>query len=359
MMKQTTVRVPGKLYIAGEYAVLESGEPAIIVAVDAYLSCCLNENADSHQSRWTSSLYPNNSFYYQHQNQLIPKQWQYVYQAVKMAETYLTELGIAIKSYDLHFDSELISNEGAKYGLGSSGAVTIATIKAILTHHHCTFTPLELYKLATLASLKVSQKGSFGDIAACVFGGWVLYRSFDRKWLLEEMKQIISYTSLIQQTWPMLEINSLAIHSDIQLMIGWTQSPASTEHHVQYFDQARQAQSDDYRHFIKEGRALVETLASALIQGDFATINITLQLLRQLLNRISAQWQLGIETSELTQLITIANTHYFAAKTSGAGGGDCGIAIGHKTADTQALIHQWQQHKIVPLTLSVAPNQTS
>ena len=33
-----TVKAPGKLYIAGEYAVVESGYPAIIVALNQFVT---------------------------------------------------------------------------------------------------------------------------------------------------------------------------------------------------------------------------------------------------------------------------------------------------------------------------------
>ena len=36
-MKVVT-KVPGKLFLAGEYAVVESGNPAVIAAVDRYLT---------------------------------------------------------------------------------------------------------------------------------------------------------------------------------------------------------------------------------------------------------------------------------------------------------------------------------
>lgn len=34
-----TSKVPGKLFVAGEYAILEAGNPAILFAVNQYLSC--------------------------------------------------------------------------------------------------------------------------------------------------------------------------------------------------------------------------------------------------------------------------------------------------------------------------------
>ena len=37
----TEVRAPGKLYIAGEYAVVEPGFPAVLIAVDRYVTLLL------------------------------------------------------------------------------------------------------------------------------------------------------------------------------------------------------------------------------------------------------------------------------------------------------------------------------
>ena len=37
-----TVKAPGKLYIAGEYAVVESGYPAIIVALDQFVTATIS-----------------------------------------------------------------------------------------------------------------------------------------------------------------------------------------------------------------------------------------------------------------------------------------------------------------------------
>ncbi|MFO8068960.1 MAG: phosphomevalonate kinase, partial [Alkalibacterium sp.] len=41
-MKQAQAKSPGKLYIAGEYAVTEPGYPAVIVAVDRFITVSLS-----------------------------------------------------------------------------------------------------------------------------------------------------------------------------------------------------------------------------------------------------------------------------------------------------------------------------
>ena len=41
-----SVKAPGKLYIAGEYAVVETGQPAILVALDQFVYVNLEKSND-------------------------------------------------------------------------------------------------------------------------------------------------------------------------------------------------------------------------------------------------------------------------------------------------------------------------
>ena len=50
----TEVRAPGKLYIAGEYAVVEPGFPAVLIAVDRYVTVRVRDAVDT--GRITSDL---------------------------------------------------------------------------------------------------------------------------------------------------------------------------------------------------------------------------------------------------------------------------------------------------------------
>ncbi len=57
--------------------------------------------------------------------------------AMQVTEAYLTAKGYACHgTYSLSVQSDLDDQaSGAKYGLGSSGAVTVATVKALLTYY--------------------------------------------------------------------------------------------------------------------------------------------------------------------------------------------------------------------------------
>ncbi|MBS8104351.1 phosphomevalonate kinase, partial [Streptococcus suis] len=81
---------------------------------------------------------------------------------MQVTEAYLTAKGYACHgTYSLAVQSDLDDQtSGAKYGLGSSGAVTVATVKALLTYYGHRPDALLTYKLAALAQTKLGMTGS-------------------------------------------------------------------------------------------------------------------------------------------------------------------------------------------------------
>ncbi|MCP6711152.1 hypothetical protein NL489_27790, partial [Klebsiella pneumoniae] len=64
-----------------------------------------------------------------------------------------------------------------------------------------------------------------------------------------------------------------------------------------------------------------------------------------------------IETPQLKLLCDIAETYGAAAKTSGAGGGDCGIAIIGDSKHRQSIYESWKASHIKPLPFHVYQGQ--
>lgn len=89
----------------------------------------------------------------------------------------------------------------------------------------------QLFKLAAIAHFEVQGNGSLGDIATSVFGGWLEYHSFDRQWL-KTARHNYSLSELLAKNWPGLKIKSLPVFDRLNLLIGWTGSPASTSNLV-------------------------------------------------------------------------------------------------------------------------------
>ena len=64
-----------------------------------------------------------------------------------------------------------------------------------------------------------------------------------------------------------------------------------------------------------------------------------------------------LETPSLTKLCQIALQENASAKTSGAGGGDCGICFITKPQQEDTITTQWEKAGILPLHLEIAPSK--
>ena len=192
-MTVTEASAPGKLFIAGEYAVVTPGHPSILVALDQFITVSLEEADTTGTIR--SAQYGGLPIpWTREEDQLVIDQREnpflYITEAVKVTERYIKETGVPLSYFHLSVKSELDNASGKKYGLGSSGAVTVATIKALLKFYAIDPDFELVYKLAALAHLSVKSNGSFGDIAASTYGGWIAYACFDREWVMKQGSRV-------------------------------------------------------------------------------------------------------------------------------------------------------------------------
>lgn len=350
-----TVKAPGKLYIAGEYAVVETGYPAILVALNQFVTVTVQESAD--YGSIYSKQYQENSLYWKREgNNMVfdnrDNPFHYILSAIRLAEDYAQSLGKQMKCYHLKIDSELDSPDGKKYGLGSSAAVTVATIKALCRFYQLSVSKDQLFKLAAIAHLDIQGNGSLGDIAASVYGGWIAYRSFDRKWL-KVARRTYPLKELISLKWPQLQVELLNAPATLKLLIGWTGSPASTSHLVDAVSLEMAKQQQGYQHFLSESKGCIKRMIAGFHQQSLAIIQKEIRYNRKLLQALGKLSGVQIETPLLHQLCELAEAYHGAAKTSGAGGGDCGIVLIDRTVSTQKLLAAWKNAGIEQLDLHV------
>jgi phosphomevalonate kinase len=64
-----------------------------------------------------------------------------------------------------------------------------------------------------------------------------------------------------------------------------------------------------------------------------------------------------IETAHLKVLCSVAEKYGGAAKTSGAGGGDCGITIINKGINKQRIYDEWLENEVKPLEFNIYHGQ--
>ena len=168
----------------------------------------------------------------------------------------------------------------------------------------------------------------------------------------------VSVSQLITMEWPQLKITPLTPPPALQLLVGWTGTPASTANLVAQMDHHRVKAV--YQQFLTASRQCVNAMIEAFQSGDLPAIQHQLAVNRTLLTKLAAVSGINIETPTLTRLVEIACRLGAQAKSSGAGGGDCGIALADCHApETSRIAAAWQAAGITPLALHVYARRTT
>ena len=351
-----TVKAPGKLYIAGEYAVLEQNCPAILVAVNEFVRVSISKSTSTSGLIYSKQYSQDSIHWVRKGNKMVidnrDNPFEYILSAIKFTEQYCLEQGIDLSVYDLHVNSDLDSADGKKYGLGSSAAVTVATVKAILQYYNVDASNDLIYKLSAISHYTVQGNGSAGDIAASVYGGWLAYQTFDKKWLTNELKHQ-TLSTILNKAWPGLKIHLLTPPAGMELLIGWSQKPASTSQLVDKTNAKKESIKHQYEDFLEKSRQCVLKMIEGFSLSNIDLIKQQIRVNRTILKNFASLNHIAIEIPKLTKLIDIAEKFNGAAKTSGAGNGDCGIVIADASTDISELKKLWRENGILPLNFKV------
>ncbi len=357
-----TCEVPGKLFIGGEYAVLEPGALAVLVAVDRYLTVRISPVAGIRRTVTTAPAGPEPVELVRSganvvavaDDPAVAGALRHVRAAVELVERYALERGCALLGFELDIRSELDDRgTGRKYGLGSSGAVTVGLIRALTRLYRFELDDDALLRLALLTALTVDSRCSGGDVAASLFGGWVAYRAPDRPRVLEHLaRPDTRLADLIERPWPLLSATRLPPPRELRLEIGWSGEPAVSSGLVARLRAGVAGNPAAYDRFVAGSNACVAALVTGLEAGDDAAVAAAVAAAGALLRSVSELAGVIVETPALAALRHAAETLGAVAKTSGAGGGDCGIALVDPAAASQ-LRRRWRAAGIVPLGLQV------
>lgn len=355
------VKAPGKLMIAGEYAVIEPGCPAIVSAVDRYITIDVKESTENLFSlpqlgithaawRWEGGAV---------RFDCEDPKLRFIQNALAVFHRLLEEKSIALRSLHLTVTSELDdAATGQKYGLGSSAAVLAAVFSALLhIYERLPETKETIFKLASIAHLKTQGNGSGADIAASVYGGWIKYTAFRPDWIFSELEKG-RISRLLDEPWPYLSIERLDLPQGLQFCAGWTGKSAATGLMVERIGRLKKTSLEKYKAFLEESTTVVEKLAESFARQDPAGALASIARNRRALQKLGAYADTDIETEKLKQLADIAD-RFGAGKSSGAGGGDCGIAFVDGEEKTAALHAAWEKAGIVPLPLQVSTQGVS
>ena len=313
------VKTCGKLYWAGEYAILEPGQLALIKAIPIYMKAEIafseNYRIYSDMFDFAVDLTPNPAY-------------SLIQETIALVEDFLVYRGQALRPFFLEIRGKM-EREGKKFGLGSSGSIVVLVIKALLALYDISVDQGLLFKLASAVLLKRGDNGSMGDLACIVAEDLVLYQSFDRKkiaaWLEEE-----NVATVLERDWD-FSISHVKPALECNFLVGWTKEVAVSS------DMVQQIKQNIDQNFLSSSKATVSALVEALELGHAEKIIEQLETASQLLEGLSPD----IYTPSLRQLKEASQDLQAVAKSSGAGGGDCGIALSFDEHSTETLKNRW------------------
>ena len=311
----TIVKTCGKLYWAGEYAILEPGQLALIKAIPIYMTVEIK----------ASNVYRLYSDMFSYSVDMRPdSSYALIQETVALVEDYLTAQGVDLRTFSLDVRGKM-EREGKKFGLGSSGSVVVLVIKAMLAFYERPAERELLFKLASAVLLKRSM----GDIACIVTEDLVLYQSFDREkvaqWLAKEDLQTV-----LARDWG-FSIRNVEPALKFDFLVGWTKEVAVSSHMV------KQIKDNMNSSFLQASKETATSLVKALEVGQEDKIIELLNHASLLLEGLSSD----IYTPSLRQLKDASRDLKAVAKSSGAGGGDCGIALSFDQDSTTLLKKRW------------------
>ncbi|MBI3954891.1 mevalonate kinase, partial [Candidatus Gottesmanbacteria bacterium] len=293
-----TIKAPGKLMILGEHAVLY-GYSCLVTAVNKYLTV----EASFSGSGKDEIITPHSS------DQTF----------IRQSLAYFRKAFAIDKFFRIKTKSEITG-----YGLGSSSATVVATIKALIYLLKINLTEQKLFDICFRIVLIVQKKASGFDIASCIYGGNIMFSGQTK------IAEKISSNPLP------ISVVFTGVKADTKTMIGQVaetrnKNPQKTDEIFKEID-----------HIVKMGQ-------QAILGKNWQALGLLMNQNQILLK------DLGVSTSGIDKLVdTALQNGAYGAKLSGAGGGDCIIVLAN--ADERTRIEDALQKaggEIINLSTSV------
>jgi phosphomevalonate kinase len=173
--------------------------------------------------------------------------------------------------------------------------------------------------------------GSGGDVAASSLGGLSLVRV---RHLWRTPEQVLGLPARSLLVDGPLEVQPVPVPADLRLLLAFSGVSADTRAlvgEVRAFAQARPARWREHTERIsRRAEQLAALLEDTARDGGLAPRESTLEVLRRAAAAMAAlgdEAGVPIATPALQQICALASSAGGAAKPSGAGGGDCAVAL--------------------------------
>ncbi len=183
-------------------------------------------------------------------------------------------------------------------GLGSSSATVACTLFALSQLFDRALTPRQMFDLGLEAVLNVQQTGSGFDLAAAIYGGTLYYENSGARMIApldaSELPLVVAYSGVKADT-------ASYVHRVTERLATWTTAMNSI--------------FDTMDVLVHDGRTAIQT-------GEWKRLGELFDIQHGLAHAA------GVDTPETAALVFAARkAGAYGAKLSGAGGGDCIIAL--------------------------------
>jgi phosphomevalonate kinase len=278
----TTIGAAGKLFFAGEYGVLHGGT-AVVAAVDRRVI-----------ARFVPGGAPSSPV---------------VAEALAAVRAHCEVIGAALPAGAPELDSAALSEDGRKLGLGSSAAVSAAAVGALLEAAGMDV-EAERWPIFMLADRahRAAQggRGSGADVAAAVFGG------------------VVAYT---RPEAGAPKVRALIPPATVLPVVVSTGTPSGTVGHVRAVERLAARDPGAHARRLREIRQAADAFLAAYETGDAPALLRAVSAAHEVLGALGRDADLAIVTPALDVAAALARELGGAAKPSGAGGGDVGVAF--------------------------------
>ena len=302
------IAAPGKIFLVGEYAVLDGGV-AVLAALSRYAV-----------AQYVPGTEP---------------QSKVVEEAVNRSLAAIGEAAHALPAGSVLVDTDSFCHGKFKIGLGSSAATAVATVGAMFETAGLSIEGMQhqIFAIADAAH-RASQNGvgSGADVAAAVYGGFIKF---------------------MRPAGGAPVIDSISVPAGLHLVVFWTAEPADTRSLVEAVQSYAKLAPSSYRMLVGALRTTAERFVNELAAGRATGAVVAAGRYGRQMAELGKAAGVKIVTETFERAAALARELGGDAKPSGAGGGDVGVAL-FATPEAAALFARACQPALSVLDVSLA-----
>src|SRR3984893_5749264 len=302
-----------KVFLAGEYAVLEPRRPALVVGIDRKLHAIADRSG-----RGLRIVHAPTGVAWD--GGAPPPELRFAARAAELALRFCGGGG----DLRIVFEDDL-ALEGRKLGLGGSAAACVLAVRAVCATSATAVGADEGVSRALPAHwVEQGGSGSGADVVAAAFGGVLEVRS-EFSWRNGEEVMAMAPEE-IAAARP-LRIRRVRVPPDLRLLLAYAGAPADTRAMVREVRKLARSDPGRWAARVREISEAAEQLRDSLeAAGRLATL-AAVRRGGAAMEALGQDARVPIVTPELARACALASAAGAAGKPSGAGGGDCAVIL--------------------------------